>query len=299
MWLQENELNCLECLKCLKYGNDPNYLGLTMNENILDRGELEKSSMEPIREGKFSFACHPGVPCFTRCCCDLDLGLTPYDVLRLKNRLVNSSSDFLDRYTTDQVRHNCGLPMLMLKMKNDSKRTCPFLGPQGCTVYQDRPGACRLYPVARAAKYVGGRVKEQLFLIKEPHCLGFQEKKGWTDKEWLEDQDLEPYNQMNGLWMAINQSSNANDTPPPITEEKLKMYFMACYNLDMFKKFVFESRLLNIFHMNKKTVAQIQSDERELLKFSFLWLQFALFGKKTMKPNKGVLKAKKRALGRK
>ena len=269
-----------------------------MTDNLLDTKELEKSSLEPIKDGKFFFACHPGVPCFTRCCSDLDLALTPYDVLRLKNRLGISSGDFFDRYTTDQVRHNCGLPMLMLKMKNDSKRTCPFLQPEGCTVYQDRPGACRLYPVARAAKYVGGRLKEQHFLVKEPHCLGFHEEKEWTDKEWLEDQGLELYNQMNGLWMAINQSSKENNTPPPITEEKLKMYFMACYNLDMFKKFVFESRLLNLFYIDKKTVSQIQSDERELLKFSFRWLQFAIFGKKTMKPKKGVIKAKKRAMGR-
>ena len=59
-----------------------------MNDSILDRKELEKSSMEPIQHGKFSFACHPDVPCFTKCCSDLDLALTPYDVLRLKNRLV-------------------------------------------------------------------------------------------------------------------------------------------------------------------------------------------------------------------
>jgi len=269
-----------------------------MTANILDRKDLEKSKMEPIKDGKFSFACHPGVPCFMRCCSDLDLALTPYDVLRLKNRLAISSRDFVDRFTTDQIRHNCGLPVLMLKMKNDSKRTCPFLELEGCTVYQDRPGACRLYPVARAAKYVGGRVKEQHFLIREPHCLGFHEEKEWTDKEWLEDQGLELYNEMNSLWMAINQSSKENNTPPPITEEKLKMYFMACYNLDMFKKFVFESSMLDLFQIDKKTVSRIRSDETELLKFSFRWLQFAIFGKNTMKPKKGVLQAKKRAMGR-
>jgi hypothetical protein len=73
---------------------------------------------------------------------------------------------------------------------------------------------------------------------------------------------------------------------------------MACYNLDMFKKFVFESRLLNLFQINKKIVSQIQSNERELLKFSFRWLQFAIFAKNTMKPKKGVIKAKKRAMGK-
>ena len=269
-----------------------------MTENIFDRKDLEKSRMEPIKDGKFSFACHPGVPCFTKCCSDLDLALTPYDVLRLKNSLGASSSDFLDQYTTDEVRHNCGLPMLMLKMRNDARRTCPFLQSEGCTVYEDRPNACRLYPVARAAKYVGGIVKEQHFLVKESHCLGFQEEKEWTDTEWLEDQGLELYNEMNGLWMEINQSSKENNTPPPITDEKLKMYFMACYNLDMFRQFVFESRLLNLFQIDKKTVSRIRNDDTDLLKFAFKWLQFAIFGKQTMKPKKSVLKTKKRAMGR-
>ena len=269
-----------------------------MTEIILDRKDLKKGNMEPMVDGKFSFACHPGVPCFTKCCSDLDLALTPYDVLRLKNSLGVSSSDFLDHYTTEEVRHNCGLPMLMLKMKNDSRRTCPFLQSEGCTVYEDRPNACRLYPVARAAKYVGGLVKEQHFLVKEPHCLGFHEQKEWTDKEWLKDQGLELYNEMNGLWMAINQSSKETNTPPPITDEKLKMYFMACYNLDMFRKFVFESRLLNLFQIDKKTVSRIRNDETALLKFAFKWLQFAIFGKQTMKPKKSVLKTKKRAMRR-
>ncbi|UCE83008.1 MAG: YkgJ family cysteine cluster protein, partial [Deltaproteobacteria bacterium] len=86
--------------------------------------------------------------------------------------------------------------------------------------------------------------------------------------------------------------------PPPITDEKLKMYFMACYNLDMFNKFVFESRLLNLFQIEKKTVSRMRNDETELLRFSFRWLQFAIFAKNTMKPKKGVIKAKKRAMGK-
>ena len=141
-------------------------------------------------------------------------------------------------------------------------------------------------------------MKEQHFLVKEPHCLGFLEQKEWTDKEWLENQGLEIYNQMNSLWMKINQSKKENDTPPPITDEKLKMYFMACYNLDMFKQFVFESRLLTLFQIDKRTVSEIRTDETELLKFAFTWLQFAIFGKKTMKPKKSVLRTKKRAMGR-
>ncbi len=34
----------------------------------------------------FRFHCHPGISCFTDCCRQLELALTPYDVLRLKRR---------------------------------------------------------------------------------------------------------------------------------------------------------------------------------------------------------------------
>jgi len=269
-----------------------------MTENTFNTRELNRNCMVPIPEGKFSFACHPGVSCFTRCCADLDLALTPYDVLRLKNRLTMHSGEFLDGFTTDEVRHNCGLPVLMLRMNNDAKKSCPFLRPEGCTVYEDRPGACRLYPVARAAKYVGGRIKEQHFLVKEEHCQGFQQKKEWTPQGWMADQGLEPYNEMNSLWMAINQSSEGGTTPPSITDDKLRMYFMACYNLDAFKEFVFESRLLKMFDVARKTVSRIQADDTQLLTFAFTWLQFALFGKQTMKLSQAVINRKKRAMGR-
>ena len=46
-----------------------------------------KGKIEPVENGGFRFACHPGVVCFTECCRDLKLLLTPYDVIRLKNRL--------------------------------------------------------------------------------------------------------------------------------------------------------------------------------------------------------------------
>ena len=269
-----------------------------MSDNLVNNQDLAQSCMEPITGGKFCFACHPGVTCFTECCANLNLALTPYDVLRLKNRLEISSAEFLDLYTTDEVQNNCGLPVLMFRMNSDAKRTCPFLKPEGCTVYEDRPGACRLYPVARAAKYVCGKVKEQHFLVKEQHCLGFQQNEEWTAKEWMADQGLELYNEMNNLWMEINQGEVGTETPPSITDEKLKMYFMACYNLDAFRRFVFESKLLNLFKIDKRTVSRIRTDETELLKFAFKWLEFAIFGKKTMKPKPTALKVRKKAMGK-
>ena len=47
----------------------------------------------------FQFACHPGVPCFNDCCGDVNIFLTPYDIIRLKSHLKISSGEFLQKYT--------------------------------------------------------------------------------------------------------------------------------------------------------------------------------------------------------
>ena len=50
-------------------------------------------------DSRFKFSCQPGVTCFNQCCRDVNILLTPYDVLRLKNRLGISSGEFLKKYT--------------------------------------------------------------------------------------------------------------------------------------------------------------------------------------------------------
>ena len=33
------------------------------------------------------FSCHKGIGCWNACCSNIDISLTPYDILRLKKRL--------------------------------------------------------------------------------------------------------------------------------------------------------------------------------------------------------------------
>jgi len=266
-----------------------------MDHPVFTSSHQAPELMEPLTGGKFRFACHPGVSCFTNCCADLNLTLTPYDVLRLKTALGVPSGQFLERYAGDEIRYNSGLPAVGLKMGDDAKRQCPFLSPTGCSVYADRPGACRLYPVGRAARYAGNTLQEEYFLVKESHCLGFGEAREWTLQQWLADQGLEDYDEMNALWMGINCDVAGGPSLAPVTGDKLKMYFMACYNLDQFQRFVFESRLLQMFRIDNNTLTGIRASQRDLLKFAFAWVEFAVFGKKTMQVKQSVLKAKARA----
>jgi hypothetical protein len=212
------------------------------------------------------------------------LVLTPYDVLRLKNRLNLSSEVFLERYAVSYVDEKYGVPVVKLKMNKDETRRCPFVNPEGCVVYEDRPGACRLYPLGRAASkiYEGCRAEEYYFMVKESHCLGLNEKQKWTVQEWLKDQGLDQYNIMNDFFMDITAGRQAKIIRR-LNDRQLQMYYMACYSLDDFRRFVFETSFLDRFDITQDVLSRIKTDENELMAFACQWLKFSLFGEKTFR----------------
>jgi len=235
-------------------------------------------------EDKFRFACGPHVPCFTECCGKLELLLTPYDVLRLRKRLRVSSAQFLDDYSVMRWKTSHGFPEILMKMDPDSGKRCPFVTAQGCSVYEDRPGACRIYPLGRAstADRVDGRHKEFYFTVRESHCKGFEETNEWTVGEWLADQGMEEYNRMNDLLMEL-YVRRARNRHISLGEPHLKMFVMACYNTERFRDFVFGSGFLTKFDVEPHAVEAIRDDDSVLLEFAFRWLRFALFGEPEMK----------------
>jgi uncharacterized protein len=227
----------------------------------------------------FCFACQKERPCFTTCCANLKLVLTPYDILRLKTRLHLSSDAFLRRFTTAYADQASGLPVIRLKMTHATTGSCPFVTPHGCTVYADRPGACRLYPLGQAVSkiYAHRRTGEYYFQIKEAHCLGWQAQRKWTINEWLSDQGLDADNAMNAPYLQL-----ATGRPPNVLKKlgnrQLQMYYMACYNLDEFRRFILESSFRQRFDLAQATWQRLMVDDVDLLTFAAHWLEFALFG---------------------
>ena len=61
------------------------------------------------------------------------------------------------------------------------------------------------------------------------------------------------------------------------------MFYMACYDVDRFRRFVFETRFLERLDVDEARVEAIRNDDEELLDFGAQWLRFALFHDKTMK----------------
>jgi Fe-S-cluster containining protein len=238
---------------------------------------------EPLKDGAFTFACHKGVACFTKCCASLNLVLTPYDILRMKKRLGITSDDFLLQHTEIRFDPPARFPMVTLKMSQEDKR-CPFVNSQGCTIYEDRPGACRVYPIGRAAMKLEQEkgAREKFFVVHEAHCLGFWEDRVWSVEEWMAGQGADEYNAMNDQWLEI-VSSPRSLGPEKDLSRKIQMFFMASYNLDQFRKFIFESKFLRLFDIPTEVIGRMAKEDEELMKFAFEWLKFSLFGMNTIR----------------
>ncbi|MCP4705388.1 MAG: hypothetical protein GY865_12360, partial [candidate division Zixibacteria bacterium] len=78
--------------------------------------------------------------------------------------------------------------------------------------------------------------------------------------------------------------------------EKIEMFFMACYNLDTFRKFLFGSSFFGKIDIDEETKAKLKEDDVELMKFGLDWLRFSIFGEDTMKINQDVADSKEKEL---
>jgi len=241
-------------------------------------------------DSKFKFYCHKGLKCFTQCCYNVNIFLTPYDILRMKNRLGISSREFLKNYTHTLIAKNAKFPIVTLKMKNDQKKGCPFVTTDGCIIYEDRPWSCRSFPLdpVETEETPGN---EFYRLIKRTFCQGFNEDKEWTVEEWKKNQGLNIYDEIESLFKEITTSKVL--TEEQIVNESIQqMFYMACYDIDRFKKFIFETKFLNIFDVEKEVIKEIKTNEIELLKFGFRWLKFGLIDQGALQIKPEILKTK-------
>ena len=234
----------------------------------------------------FSFRCYPGIGCYNRCCQNLNLFLYPYDVLRLKNALNISSDEFLDQYVDVVLRSGNFFPEVLLRMSENEDKTCPFVVDEGCAVYADRPDTCRKFPVEQGVLYdAAGKKSTAVYFFRPPDfCLGPQEDREWTGAAWTQDQGERDYHKMTLRWADLKRLFQAD---PWGTEgpkgPRAKMAFMATYNIDRFREFVFNSSLLKRYKVKTAVLKKINADDEELLKFGFDWVKLFLWGIKTKK----------------
>lgn len=234
------------------------------------RGWAPKDAAVLKRESQIRFHCRPSLPCFTKCCRDVNVFLGPYDVVRLRKRLGISSGEFLRRYTITLIPEVSGFPLVVLRMDEKKGRKCPFVGPEGCSVYEDRPWSCRMFPLDK------GQGEDQYrFIAPEELCLGEQGADEISVGEYLLSQGVQEYEE-------VEQKLRSMGPEPGLLREPIRnpriqeICRMAMYDVDTFRSLVLQSRFLDIFWVERSLMEKIPEDDIAVLELGQRWLRFGL-----------------------
>lgn len=97
-------------------------------------GHAHFAKLQLQQDASFSHTCQR----CTRCCRHYRIPVTPFDLLRLADKLGISTTEVIARHL-DGGQH--------LRRRKDG--ACKFLTDQGCAVHGGRPLVCRMYPLVR------------------------------------------------------------------------------------------------------------------------------------------------------
>ena len=230
------------------------------------------------------FQCSKGIACWNACCSNIDISLTPYDILRLKQRLGVTSVDFLQRYTLPYEMEQNGIAGVKLRPVENGT-ACRFMAPEGCSVYNDRPTACRYYPVALLSMRKQDEYTDTLSyaLVKEEHCLGHNEPRNITIDAYRQEQGLKEYDELARGWrqLILKKKSSGPSVGKP-SKRSLQLYFMVCYDLDTFRSFVTSEGFTELYDLPAEETDKLLADETALMLFGFRFLRQVLFGENSI-----------------
>lgn len=235
-------------------------------------------------QSRIRFRCHTGISCFNACCRKADVTLAPYDIIRLKTRLGMTSTDFLAKHTVPYQMDADGLMGVKLKTTDDG--VCLLLdGDAGCGVYTDRPTVCRYYPVALLAMHAKGadRDEQHYSLVVEGHCKGHEEDRELTIADYRAEQGVIEYDDINREWYHLllkKRSAGPTVGRPPL--QSLQLFFLACYDVDRFRRFVLSDNFKATYAVDEETYAELARDDVALLRFGFRLLRQVLFGERSI-----------------
>jgi hypothetical protein len=230
------------------------------------------------------FRCHKDIDCFNACCKNIDIMLTPYDILRLKKRLGISSTEFLRQYTEPFEFGKNSIGGVRYKPKEGSSE-CRFVTDAGCSVYEDRPTACRYYPVGLLSL----RRQDENFdrasyaLVKEDHCHGHFEDRKLTIDEYREEQGLDEFDEHGRPWrQLILKVKSAGPAIGNMSKTSLKFFFMACYDLDRFREFIKSTGFSTTFDIDQATRDELLTDDLALLRFGDRMIRQIMYAEQTI-----------------
>jgi len=256
-------------------------------KNLDDESPIPNSPVIPNQlpgDAVIQFRCHKDIDCFNACCKNIDIMLTPYDILRLKQRLGITSTEFLRQYTEPFEFGKNSVAGVKYKPREGTTE-CQFVTDEGCSVYEDRPTACRYYPVG----LLSTRRQDENFdrasyaLVKEDHCHGHFEDRKLTIDEYRKEQGLEEYDEHGRAWrQLILKVKSAGPAIGNMSKTSLRFFFMACYDLDRFREFVRSTGFSTTYDLDEATRNELLTDDMALLRFGDRMIRQVMYGEETI-----------------
>lgn len=157
---------------------------------------------ELTRDSKFSYACGRCM----KCCNGRRVYLNPYEVTRLAENKGISTGVFIENFVDEKD----------FKLKHQPNGDCTLLNEHGCSVYKDRPLACRLYPLARKREGTG---EERFAKINpEPETKGTYGTNG-TVEDYLDTQLTETFERFADEYFKVFSQMAACSSQGAITTQ--------------------------------------------------------------------------------
>jgi len=113
--------------------------------------------------------------------------------------------------------------------------------------------------------------------------------------EWMSDQEIGEYNEMGALFKEITLHPVIQGGKP-LQIKQMDMFFTACYDLDRFRRFLFETTFFEKFVIEPEIIEKLKTDDVELLRFGFRWIKFSLLKEKALTLKDEVVEAKQQEL---
>ncbi len=249
-----------------------------------------ESPVNPVEltlDSEFQFHCHKDISCFNECCKNIDITLMPYDIQRLKRREGISSSEWVAKYTLPFPMDAHDMPGLKLATRPGST-ACVFLTQEGCSVYEDRPTACRYYALGSMGvrKQGAAEVEDVYFAVREPHCKGHEEPRIQTVREYLVEQGLVEYDEKNREWrdIVLKKRSSGPTVGKP-TPRSMQLFDMCSYDVDHFRAFLESPGFSEVFEMDEREKRELTEDEDRLFQFACRFLKQVLYGEMSIPVN--------------